>query len=71
MKIKLNLFGKKWDFWRELAAVIFPVSFITFLALFAVDYVFPGFVSNWFNPVWLLIIAAVCVIIQQDKFSSR
>lgn len=67
MKIKLNLFGKKPDFWPELSALIFRVSFVTFLVLFAVDYAFPGFVSNWFNLVWLLILAAVCGIVSQAE----
>jgi len=60
MKIKVNLFTKKNNFWRELARLIFQTSFITFCLLFIIDLLMPGFVTNWFNPIYLLIISLIC-----------
>ncbi|OGY43533.1 MAG: hypothetical protein A2731_03835 [Candidatus Buchananbacteria bacterium RIFCSPHIGHO2_01_FULL_39_8] len=50
-------------FWPRLNRSIFRVFFITFLLLFIIDLAEPGFVTNWFNPVWLLIIALISAII--------
>ena len=64
MKLKIEFFNSKKDFWPRLSKVIFRISFITFVILFAVEYFLPGFVANWFNPIWLLIIALISGIIQ-------
>jgi len=37
--------------------IIFRISFLTFLVLFAVEVIIPGFVANYFDPAWFLIIA--------------
>jgi len=68
MNLKLNFFKKAEDsFWLGLTRIIFRISFITFIILFAVDYFLPGFVTNWFNPIYLLIIVVVLGIIQLQK----
>lgn len=67
MKIKLNFFQPKQNFWLELCRLIFRVSFLTFTVLFIVGYLIPGFVTNWFNPIWLLIIAIISGIIVVTK----
>lgn len=65
MKFKFNFFEKaEDDFWFGLSQIIFRISFITFIVLFVVDYFLPGFVTNWFNPIYLLIIALVSGIMQ-------
>ena len=53
----------KKEFWFDLIEIIFRISFVTFGFLFVIEYVFPGFVTNWFNPIWLLIIAIFSGII--------
>ncbi len=55
------------QFRLALAQVIFRVSFVTFASLFFLDLLLPGFVTNWFNPVWILLIALITSIISQDK----
>lgn len=65
MKIKLNLSQSKENFWLELDWLIFKVSFVIFVILLVVDLILPGFVTNWFNPVWLLIISIISGIIFQ------
>jgi len=63
MKLKFNLLKKKENFWRQLSTIIFRVSFVSCLVLFIVDYLIPGFVTNWFNPIWLLIVALISGLI--------
>jgi hypothetical protein len=55
------------NFWDDLLALIFRFSFFLFLVLFAIDFVLPGFVTNYFNPIWLLLIALVSGIIFSIK----
>jgi hypothetical protein len=62
MKIKVNLFKEK-NFWRGLFQLFFRFSFGYFLVLWLVDLILPGFVTNWFNPIWFLIIAIISGII--------
>lgn len=71
MKIKLNLFKSKGDFWLELDWLIFKVSFVTFVILLAVDLILPGLVTNWLNPIWLLIISVILGIIFQAKMNIK
>lgn len=59
MKLK-NLF--KSNFFKVVSQ-IFRFSFITFVILFLVEYLEPGFVTNWFNPIWLLILALISSIL--------
>jgi hypothetical protein len=51
----------------QLIDVIFRVSLLTFVGLFVVEYVEPGFVTNWFNPVWVLIIMLMSGILATRK----
>jgi len=37
--------------------IIFRISSVTFLVLFVVEVIIPGFVANYFDPAWFLIIA--------------
>ncbi len=67
MKVKLFFFKSKNDCWSALGRMLFQISFITFTIFFIVDYIFPGFVTNWFNPIWLLIIAIISSIIVITK----
>lgn len=59
MILKLNFLKKKHSPWLEAAQAIFRVSSITFMFLFGVEYFIPGFSTNWFNPIWLLVGAIV------------
>ncbi len=59
----MKIFSKNKDIFLKTVEAVFQVSFVSFLALFAIDYIFPGFVSNWFNSVWLLILSFFCIII--------
>jgi len=64
MKIKINFFKPKEHFFLGLARIIFRIATVTFIVLLLIDYILPGFVTNWFNPIWLLIIAIIAGIIQ-------
>ncbi len=60
MKLK---FWQHSKFLPDFSRIVFRVSFITFLILFIIEYLEPGFVTNWFNPVWLLIIGIISATI--------
>lgn len=55
------------NFWFKLDLIVFRAFFLTFLALFIVDYFLPGFVTDYFNPIWLLIISIITGIIAITK----
>ncbi|HLC89754.1 MAG TPA: hypothetical protein VJG65_02215 [Patescibacteria group bacterium] len=57
------IFRRKDDFSTKLLNSIFRFSFILFVVLFLVDLILPGFVTNYFNPIWLLILAIISGII--------
>jgi len=58
MRLKINFIKfPAVKFWDRLNQSIFKLSFCIFLILLLAELVEPGFVSNWFNPVWLLMIA--------------
>lgn len=61
--MKFSFWKKEINFWTELNQLIFRTSFILFVIIFIVEYIFPGFVTNWFNPVWFLIIAIISGIL--------
>ncbi|MFA5022234.1 MAG: hypothetical protein WC508_04115 [Patescibacteria group bacterium] len=67
MKVKINLFQLQSNFWLELNQLVFRASFITFTILFVLDFLLPGFVTNWFNPIWLLPIVLITALIQREK----
>ncbi|MFA6410186.1 MAG: hypothetical protein WCW26_01265 [Candidatus Buchananbacteria bacterium] len=67
MKMKLNLLDHHHNFWLLIGQMVFRFALITFLILFGLDFIFPGFVTNWFNPIWFLLLALFSVIIFQDK----
>ena len=58
----MKIFKSQNVFIQDLAAIIFRVSSITFMAVFMAEYLCPGFVTNWFNPAWILLIALISVI---------
>jgi len=63
MKIKVNFFKPKENFWLGLSQIVFRISFILVIFLFVMEYIFPGFVTSWFNPIWVLIITIISGII--------
>lgn len=63
----MRIFFKEEKFFYGVVEIFFQVSFISFLLLFIADYIFPGFVTNWFNPIWLLIFSIICTIILFTK----
>ena len=54
----LGIFQKE-SFFCQLMKIIFRASLIVFLVFFVLEALVPGFVVCWFNPIGLLIIAAV------------
>lgn len=66
MRVKVDFFEqikKEENFLRGLIEIIFRITFISFTVFFILEYFLPGFVTNWFNPIWLLIIAIISGII--------
>ncbi|MFA6215182.1 MAG: hypothetical protein WC768_01270 [Patescibacteria group bacterium] len=63
MKIKLNFFKRKTRLWVEIVQEIFEIAFMAFVIFYAIDYFLPGFITNWFSPIWLLILALISGII--------
>ena len=61
MKLKLNLLilNKNQRLGIEIVEAVFRVTSVSFIVVFAVEYFVPGFATNWFNPVWLLITAFI------------
>jgi len=57
------IFSRIDNFLKPILRLIFRVSLVTFLFLLTLEYVFPGFVTNWFNPIWILILSLFCAII--------
>ncbi|MAF13859.1 MAG: hypothetical protein CMI53_03130 [Parcubacteria group bacterium] len=67
MKMKFDFLQYEEKFWYGLAELVFRFTFIGFAVLLAIDYLVPGFVTNWLNPIWLLIIAIISAIILITK----
>lgn len=67
MKIKLDFLKQKEKFLKGLLEIVFRVSALGFVVLFIIEYIIPGFVTSWFNPIWLLIIAIISGIIVTTK----
>ena len=42
---------------------VFRASFLTFVVLAIMELVVPGFVTSWFNPIFILCIALVSFLI--------
>ncbi|MDD2807042.1 MAG: hypothetical protein PHW95_00775 [Patescibacteria group bacterium] len=66
----MKSFFLKWEsdsIQRQLSRVIFRFSFVAFVFFSAVDLVWPGFVTNYFNPFWLLLIAIISGILAINK----
>ena len=62
--MKLPFFKfKTQPLWYGIIKLIFQVSFVTFAILLILEYFEPGFATNWFNPLWLLILAVLSGII--------
>jgi hypothetical protein len=55
------------DTLEDLTRIIFRLSGLAFLVLFVLDYFQPGFVTNYFNPIWLLILALASGIVLVTK----
>lgn len=45
------------------ARILFHVSAVTFSGILAIEAFLPGYFTNWFNPIWFLIIATISGII--------
>ncbi len=72
MKLSLLHFFKKRQRSQlrfELAAAVFRVSLVAFLLLLVIDFLEPGFVSNWFNPLWVLLLVVVSGILSYGSDS--
>jgi len=67
MRLKIDFLKQEEKFFLGLVEIIFRFTFITFLVLFILDYLVRGFVTNWFNPIWFLIIALISGIITALK----
>jgi len=67
MKYLFNLIFKKKDSNLEISDFFFRIFFIIFLVIFILEALFPGFATNWFNPIWLLLFAIVFLIISLSK----
>jgi hypothetical protein len=61
--MKFKLFKREDSHFREIAEIIFHFSLIIFLILLLIEYLVPGFATNWFNPIWFLIVAILSGII--------
>ncbi len=59
----MKFFNRQTDFTQGLIDIIFKISSVTFIIFFVVEYFLPGFVTNWFNPIYLLIFAIISAII--------
>ena len=42
---------------------IFRIFGVVFLLIALVEYLVPGFFTNWFNPLWVLLIVVLSAII--------
>jgi hypothetical protein len=60
MKLKNIL---KSDLLLELNQIIFKAAFLSFILAVIFEYFAPGFVMNWFNPIWLLLVSIINVIL--------
>jgi len=59
------------NFYLALTELIFRFSFAVFVILFLAECLVPGFVTIWFNPVWLLIVSSVTGIITITKAKNQ
>lgn len=46
-----------------IARSFFTVGSISFLVIILFEVVFPGYFTNWFNPIWCLIIVVISGIL--------
>lgn len=53
--------------WYTVSTMVFRLSFVSFAAAALAEYMVPGFVTNWFNPAWLLILAVISGILVVTK----
>lgn len=60
-------FKKKSDTTTEIFMVIFRVSGLLFGVLLVAEVLIPGFVTSWFNPIWVLIIAGISGILAHTR----
>jgi len=61
--MKVNFLFKTESVGLIYSLAIFRVSSVLFMVLFMADYLVPGIVTNWLNPVWILMIAIVSGIL--------
>ena len=72
MKLSLLHFFKKRqraELRYDLARAVFRVALVTLILLLVVDFFEPGFVSNWFNPLWVLLLVVVSGILSYGSDS--
>lgn len=55
--MKINFIKQKPKIWPAYNLAIFRVTAVLFMILFTADYFIPGFVTNWLNPIYILLIA--------------
>lgn len=55
------------EFNKSVCRLVFRYSLVSFIFFSCVDLVLPGFVTNYFNPFWLLLIAIFSGILAIDK----
>lgn len=66
--MKIDFIKQKPKIWTAYNLAIFRVTAILFMILFIVDYFIPGVVTNWINPIYLLLIAILSgmLVVSQD-----
>lgn len=58
----MKKFNRKNKTIRQLLTSTFKFSALLFMIMFVTEYFLPGFVTNWFNPIWLLLISIISVM---------
>lgn len=51
--------------------IFFKVYFFFFLIFLGLEAIFPGVITNYFNPIWLLIVALFCSIISHINIKLK
>lgn len=61
--MKINFLIKRESVGLIYSLAIFRVSSVLFMVLFTADYLVPGIVTSWVNPIWILIVAMLSGIL--------
>lgn len=67
--MKVNFLHQKPKIWPAYNLAIFRVTAVLFMILFIADYFIPGVVTNWINPIYILLIAILSgmLAVSQDS----